>query len=71
MGRFLMIEAVLLAIAMAIVAMAFPPSAWRARPRLRNLADRTRRERDGSTAAQRSVWIALVVLNYFKTGRFF
>lgn len=62
MGRFLMIEAVLLAIAATIAALAFPPSGAEGRPRLRNLIDRIEHERSGSTARQRLAWVALMVV---------
>jgi Dolichyl-phosphate-mannose-protein mannosyltransferase len=62
MREFLMGEVVLLAVAGAIIAMAFPPSSWGPRPRLRPLIDRITRELDGSTSRQRLVWIALIVI---------
>ena len=64
MGRFLMIEAVLLAIAVTIAAMAFPPSRWRGRPRLRHLLDRLERELHESTARQRLAWVGLMIVAF-------
>lgn len=62
MGRFLMIEAVLLAMAVAIAALAIPSSGGHGRPRLRGLIERLERERDGSTARQRLAWIGILLV---------